>query len=83
MTEIAARSNTAIGSLYRFFPTKEVLADALLDRYWEQLGRRSARGQRAVSAVVELIRTPSPCPSGSSRRTASRTDLSAREAALS
>ena len=38
MTEIAARSNTAIGSLYRFFPTKEVLADALLDRYWERLG---------------------------------------------
>src|ERR1700744_1955892 len=38
MTEIAARSNTAIGSLYRFFPTKEVLADALLDRYWEPLG---------------------------------------------
>jgi AcrR family transcriptional regulator len=33
MTEIAARSATAIGSLYRFFPTKEALADALLQRY--------------------------------------------------
>lgn len=33
MTEIAARSGTAIGSLYRFFPTKEVLAAAILDRY--------------------------------------------------
>lgn len=33
MTEIAARSNTAIGSLYRFFPSKESLADALLSRY--------------------------------------------------
>ncbi|HTH61367.1 MAG TPA: helix-turn-helix domain-containing protein [Paraburkholderia sp.] len=33
MTEIAARSSTAIGSLYRFFPSKEVLADALLLRY--------------------------------------------------
>ena len=29
MTEIAARSGTAIGSLYRFFPSKESLSDAL------------------------------------------------------
>jgi AcrR family transcriptional regulator len=33
MTEIAARSGTAFGSLYRFFPSKEALADALLARY--------------------------------------------------
>jgi AcrR family transcriptional regulator len=33
MTEIAAQSATAIGSLYRFFPTKEALAAAILDRY--------------------------------------------------
>ncbi|HEX7749058.1 MAG TPA: helix-turn-helix domain-containing protein [Bordetella sp.] len=33
MTEIAARSDTAIGSLYRFFASKEALADALLLRY--------------------------------------------------
>lgn len=37
MTEIAARSGTAIGSLYRFFPTKESLADALIQRYAEHL----------------------------------------------
>lgn len=37
MTEIAARSGTAIGSLYRFFPTKETLADALILRYAEKL----------------------------------------------
>ncbi|GGX03559.1 hypothetical protein GCM10007242_05790 [Pigmentiphaga litoralis] len=37
MTEVAARSNTAIGSLYRFFPTKEVLADVLLARYGERI----------------------------------------------
>jgi AcrR family transcriptional regulator len=37
MTEIAARADTAIGSLYRFFPTKEVLADALLDRYGDRM----------------------------------------------
>ncbi|PVX71616.1 TetR/AcrR family transcriptional regulator [Paraburkholderia unamae] len=36
MTEIAARSATAIGSLYRFFPTKEALAEALLQRYAQQ-----------------------------------------------
>ncbi len=33
MTEVAARSHTAFGSLYRFFSSKEVLADALLMRY--------------------------------------------------
>lgn len=33
MTEVAARSDAAIGSLYRFFPTKEALADALIARY--------------------------------------------------
>lgn len=33
MTEIATRAETAIGSLYRFFPSKESLADALLESY--------------------------------------------------
>lgn len=33
MTEIAVQSGTAIGSLYRFFPTKDALAAAILDRY--------------------------------------------------
>jgi AcrR family transcriptional regulator len=33
MTEIAMRSGTAIASLYRFFPSKEALADALLLQY--------------------------------------------------
>ena len=37
MTEIAARSRTAIGSLYRFFPTKEILADVLLKRFGERV----------------------------------------------
>lgn len=36
MTEVAAQSSTAIGSLYRFFPTKHVLGEALLRRYLEQ-----------------------------------------------
>ncbi|WP_044559834.1 TetR/AcrR family transcriptional regulator [Azospirillum sp. B4] len=37
MTEIAARAGAPIGSLYQFFPTKAVLADALLVRYGEAL----------------------------------------------
>ena len=40
MTEVAARSNTAIGSLYRFFPTKDVLADALSRRFLDDIGLR-------------------------------------------
>ena len=37
MTEIAARSGTAIGSLYRFFPSKDSLSDALLLHHVEQM----------------------------------------------
>lgn len=33
MTEIAARAGAPIGSLYQFFPSKEALADTLLQRY--------------------------------------------------
>jgi AcrR family transcriptional regulator len=33
MSEIAVRAKAPIGSLYRFFPNKEILADALIQRY--------------------------------------------------
>lgn len=33
MSEVASQSGTAIGSLYRFFPTKDALAQAIMDRY--------------------------------------------------
>src|ERR1700734_1080626 len=33
MTEIAARAGAPIGSLYQFFPSKEVLADTLVRNY--------------------------------------------------
>lgn len=37
MTEIAARANTAIGSLYQFFSSKAALGEALVARYAERL----------------------------------------------
>lgn len=56
MTEIAARSRTAIGSLYRFFPTKMALADALLARYAETLSANlaalEARAQELTPAAL-------------------------------
>src|ERR1700744_5721240 len=35
MAEIAARAGAQIGSLYRFFPCKDVVADALMHGYAE------------------------------------------------
>jgi AcrR family transcriptional regulator len=37
MAEIAARADARIGSLYRFFPSKEAVGDALMQRYAEIL----------------------------------------------
>ena len=56
MSEIAARSSTAIGSLYRFFPTKETLADALLQRYVGDIGLAlDAIEAQAASLAPEAI----------------------------
>ncbi len=41
MAEIASRADAQIGSLYRFFPNKEVLADALMLRYSELIDAAS------------------------------------------
>jgi AcrR family transcriptional regulator len=46
MTEIAARAGAPIGSLYQFFPNKDVIADALVARYAEH-----------VEAALDRIRT--------------------------
>lgn len=51
MTEIASASHTAIGSLYRFFPSKEAVADALLRQYTESLGTGLARLRAGASAM--------------------------------
>lgn len=37
MTEIAARASSSIGSLYQFFANKELLSDALIQRYLDKI----------------------------------------------
>ena len=51
MTEIAASSGTAIGSLYRFFPNKESLADALLLEYTREVIDRLEALEKDVAGV--------------------------------
>jgi AcrR family transcriptional regulator len=53
MTEIAARAGAAIGSLYQFFPSKEALAAALLDRY-------GAFMEANLTELVKAARTMTP-----------------------
>src|SRR5882672_3892273 len=53
MTEIAARADAAIGSLYQFFPSKEALAAALLRRYgdWMEVSLTElVKGARTLTA---------------------------------
>lgn len=54
MTEIAERAAAPIGSLYQFFPSKEALADALLDRY----GERVEAALEAVEERAASLSTP-------------------------
>ena len=56
MAEIAIRAGAQIGSLYRFFPNKEVLADALIQRYGELIDEAFGKieGQMASSSVNDL-----------------------------
>lgn len=69
MTEIAARSSTAIGSLYRFFPTKEVLGEALLQRFLEhfaaafdEVADRAAEltSAKLAEALIHAFRESTP-----------------------
>ena len=56
MKEIAERSGTKIGSLYRFFPTKELVADALIQLYAESSDAEwQAIVAKARSATAEQL----------------------------
>ncbi|MGB3538058.1 MAG: TetR/AcrR family transcriptional regulator [Mesorhizobium sp.] len=56
MTEIAARSGAAIGTLYLFFPTKQALAQAILAEHGEDLSARlDALRQRSEGFSADAI----------------------------
>lgn len=56
MTEVAAKAGAPIGSLYQFFPGKEALADAVIERFGERLGGvlEEIEGQAATLPVPAL-----------------------------
>jgi AcrR family transcriptional regulator len=61
MTEIAARAEAPIGSLYQFFPSKEALADTLVQNYIAMLAadlkalEAQAQGMDAQAVVEGLF----------------------------
>ena len=60
MAEIAARAGAPIGSLYRFFPNKEVLADALLRRFKNTIDDAFAAidaraGELSIAALTDAL----------------------------
>lgn len=58
MTDIAVQAGTSVGSLYQFFPTKDVLADALHARHleaFEALLQRSLTGASGLAAGLERL----------------------------
>ena len=56
MAEIAARADAKIGSLYRFFPNKEAVADALMQHHTEVLqAEYEAINARAPSLTPEAL----------------------------
>ncbi len=56
MAEIASRAGAHIGSLYHFFPNKEVLADALIQRYGGIVDEAFARiDSQAASMPIEAL----------------------------
>jgi AcrR family transcriptional regulator len=56
MAEIAARADAKIGSLYRFFPSKDAVADALMQYYAEVLKAEydAVHARAAVATPEEL-----------------------------
>src|ERR1700689_5965749 len=64
MTQIAKRADASIGSLYQFFPSKELLAETLFSRYVERVASmledlaKRAPGlspQRLADRLIDLM----------------------------
>src|ERR1700679_726024 len=60
MAEVAARAGAPIGSLYRFFPNKEVLADELLRRFEDIIDGAFAAidvraGELSIAALTDAL----------------------------
>lgn len=52
MAEIAARADAPIGSLYRFFPSKEALARALIQQYYQLVDASFAKIGEGIETVT-------------------------------
>lgn len=83
MAEIAARAGAKIGSLYRFFPNKEAVADALVQRHiavleeeYAALARRAATlsPEALADVLIELLVTLYPRVKSLSALMEARTD---------
>lgn len=55
MAEIAARAGAPIGSLYRFFPSKDALADALIRRYSELIDESFAKIDSSSESSIDAF----------------------------
>ena len=53
MAEIASKAGAPIGSLYRFFPNKEILADALIARF----GKLISEAFEKINATIKSMST--------------------------
>ena len=51
MAEIASKAGAPIGSLYRFFPNKQILADALIARFGELIREAFAKINGAIKSM--------------------------------
>lgn len=60
MRDVAARAGVALGTLYRYFVSKDQLLAAALQEWIDELGsnlgRRPARGDSAADRVVDVLR---------------------------
>ena len=83
MAEIAARAGAKIGSLYRFFPNKEAVADALVQRHiailedeYAALAKRAATlsPDALADVLIELLVTLHPRMKSLSALMEARTD---------